>query len=91
MKARIKVGALISQDFASGHWPATRSGDDVDPDMKFSVEWKGTYWDCKAPGYGYMRSRGEQGDYGNGSIFVHEKDGIVMVPNDGGKQRHETL
>lgn len=79
MHGRIKVGALISQDFASGHWPATRSGDDVDPDMRFDVEWTGTYWICKAPGYGYMRSQGEQGEYGNGSIFVHDKDGVELI------------
>lgn len=81
MLGRIKVGARITQDFGFGKWPATRSGADVDPDMEFDCAWKGTFWDCRADGYGMLRSRGEVGEYGNGSIFVHEREGVIASSN----------
>ncbi len=81
MLGRIKEGAFITQDFGSGRWPATKSGADVDPDMEFECEWKGSFWDCRADGYGMLRSRGEAGEYGNGSIFVHECEGVIASSN----------
>lgn len=81
MLGRIKVGAFITQDFGGRRWPATKSGADVDPDMEFDCEWKGSFWDCRADGYGMLRSRGEAGEYGNGSIFVHEREGVIASSN----------
>lgn len=79
MLGRIKVGALISQDHGVGRWPAQRSGKPIDQDKVFEMEWKGSYWNCTANGYGFYASRGE---YGNGSIFVHDKDGVILeTPN----------
>ena len=50
--------------------------------MVFYVNWvssgKGGCWDCVAPGYGQLGT-GDNGDYGNGSIFVHDKDGVELV------------
>lgn len=90
---RIKLGAPIFQDFHFGKWPnclppeSEYEGEKYqykakDPDMVFEVEWKGRYWDCKADGYGMLRSRGEGGEYGNGTIFVHEIDGVELVPSN---------
>lgn len=73
---RIKPGALISQDFAILRWPEVRGGFVEDTNMIFEVEWTGSFWDCKADGYGYHKP---QGKYGNGSIFVHDEDGVEMV------------
>jgi hypothetical protein len=77
MRGRIKVGALITQDFATGRWPAARIGTDTDPDIEFECEWKGSFWECIADGYGMLRSCGDAGEYGNGSIFVHDVDGVI--------------
>jgi len=79
LRVRINRGALVSQDRATGRWPATRAGEDIDPDMEFDAEWSGRWWDCKANGFGRLRSRGETGGYGNGSIFVHSRDGVTVV------------
>lgn len=80
MLGKIKVGALISQDRGIGRWPAQRSGEPIDQDMVFEIEWRGTFWDCRADGYGFFSPRG---DYGNGSIFVHDKDGVILeTPNE---------
>ena len=79
MRGRIKIGALISQDHAVGKWPATRTGDEVDPDMEFDVEWNGKFWDCRADGIGRRSWLGESGGYGCGSIFVHDKNGIEVI------------
>ena len=40
---------------------------------------KVNYWDCRADGYGYLSSKGDIGDYGNGSIFVHDRDGVEVI------------
>lgn len=72
---KIKIGAIVSQDHGIGRWPATRSGDNVNPEMIFEVEWRGSFWDCRADGYGFHAPRGQ---YGNGSIFVHDKDGVIF-------------
>ena len=50
-----------------------------DPDMVFEVVWTGTHWDCKADGYGMLRSSGEKGEYGNGSIFVKRLTDVELV------------
>jgi hypothetical protein len=85
MKARIKSGAGIMQDFRLLKWPhccppkSEYTGEDYhfkakDPDMVFDAEWhdsvNGGYWYCIAPGYG------ENGNYGNGSILVNGFEGI---------------
>ena len=74
MKVMIQRGALISQDFAVMHWPDCTwpDGQTEDPDLMFDAEWKGRWWECSRPGFG---ERG--GWYGNGSIFVHAKDGVI--------------
>jgi hypothetical protein len=89
-RGRIVVGAEIFQDHHFGRWPACcppaseYTGEEYqycakDSDMIFDVVWTGRYWDCKADGYGYLRSQGEDGEYGNGSIFVSKFDGVVLV------------
>jgi len=92
-RGRIVEGAGIFQDHRFGEWPqccpprSEYEGDEYqycakDPDMVFDVEWNGRYWNCKADGYGYLRSRGESGEYGSGSILVQEFDGVELVtPN----------
>ena len=79
MKGKIKVGVAISQDHAIGKWPARCAKDDVDSDMIFDIEWKGNFWECRADGVGRRSWLGEEGGYGNGSIFVHEKEGIEII------------
>jgi len=90
MQGRIKRGAGIFQDHHFGKWPnccpprSEYEGEEYkyeakDPDMVFEVEWTGRHWDCKADGYGMLRSRGEGGEYGNGSIFVSDPDGVELV------------
>lgn len=76
MKGRIKIGASIFQDMGVGKWPscsAPKSNPHPDPDMIFSMKWCGKYWDCKARGFG------EHPDYGNGSIFVHDINGVIPI------------
>ena len=90
MKGRIKRGAGIFQDHHFGKWPAclppgcstTGKYEADDPDMVFDVEWNGHHWDCKADGFGYLRSRGDDGEYGNGSIFVADRDGVELVESN---------
>jgi len=80
MKGRIKRGSAIFQDSWFGNWPylkASKDNPNVDPNMIFDMEWKETYWDCSAPGYG-----DKTGHYGNGSIFVRAKEGIIPVLED---------
>ena len=85
LKGRIKIGAKIHQDRHFLTWPdclPSRKNPTVDPDMVFYVTWvssgNGGYWDCVAPGYGQLGT-GDTGDYGNGSIFVHDKEGVELV------------
>ena len=79
MRGRIKVGTGVMQDHGFGKWPATKAGDNVDPDMEFQCEWTGIFWDCRADGHGFLRGRGDIGEYGNGSICVRDKDGVIEV------------
>ena len=89
MRGRILEGAQISQDFAVFHWPQCKpprteyQGQEYqhlakDSDMAFEVTWNGSFWNCRADGYGHLKSRGHPGDYGNGSIFVHAFDGVAL-------------
>ena len=77
-RVRIKVGAMVSQDYRVFRWPATASSD-ADPDMEFDAEWNGRFWDCRADGFGRRRWRGDDGEYGNGSIFVHDHGGVEFA------------
>ena len=85
LKGRIKIGAKIYQDKHFLTWPdclPPRKNPVVDPEMVFFVTWRssgnGGYWDCVAPGYGQLGT-GDSGNYGNGSIFVHDKEGVELV------------
>ena len=90
MKGKIKIGAGIFQDHHFGKWPnccppAKEYKGEVyeyqarNPDMLFEVEWTGGHWDCRADGYGHLSSNGDTGEYGNGSIFVKDRDGVDIV------------
>ena len=89
-RGRIKEGAGIFQDHHFGRWPSCCppksewEGDSnpysaKDPDMLFDVEWDGRCWVCKADGYGHLRSQGDSGEYGSGSIFVKAFDGVEVM------------
>ena len=85
LKGRIKIGAKIHQDRHFLTWPdclPPKKKPVVDPEMVFYVTWvrsgNGGHWDCVAPGYGQLGT-GNSGDYGNGSIFVYDKDGVELV------------
>ena len=71
MRVRIKPGAFIGQDFGYFNWPDCKSPAKVD--YEFDATWneKDKFWDCIRPGFGEIK-----GDYGNGSIFVFDKDGV---------------
>ena len=83
IKGRIKVGSLISHDFAVARWPNCKAPAGSknpwvadDPNMIFEMEWCDDIksWKCTAPGFGELR-----GWYGNGSIYVHKgpRDGEI--------------
>lgn len=74
MKGRIKQGAGVSQDHRFFKWPLQN----VEPDMVFDMEWKETFWLCKADGFGCIRSLGDDGDYGNGCLFLHSFDDVLL-------------
>ena len=85
LKGRIKIGTKIHQDRHFVSWPdclPPRKNPIVDPDMVFYVTWvssgNGGYWDCVAPGYGQLGT-GNTDNYGNGSIYVHDKEGVELV------------
>jgi hypothetical protein len=92
-QGRIVIGAGIFQDHHFGKWPACcppkseYEGEEYqycakDPDMIFDVSWGNNGWVCKADGYGYLRNHGEGGEYGNGSIFVREVDGVELIDEE---------
>ena len=81
-RVRIIPGSLVSQDFGIGRWPATKAGDPIDPDMEFDAEWNFNHWECRSDGYGRRTWLGESGGYGNGSISVHQQDGVEFVDLD---------
>lgn len=92
---RIRRGALIWQDFHTARWPACLPPEAEHaneerfkrctryPDAVFKAVWKacpqGGYWDCRRDGYGAMRLKGDKGEYGNGSIFVPDEDGVEII------------
>ena len=85
LKGRIKVGTKILQDKRFLTWPdclPPRKNPDVDPEMVFYVIWvssgNGGHWDCVAPGYGQLGT-GNTDNYGNGSIYVYDKEGVELV------------
>ena len=85
LKGRIKVGTKIHQDRHFVTWPdclPPRKNPVVDPEMVFYVTWvssgNGGYWDCVAPGYGQLGT-GNTDNYGNGSIYVYDKEGVELV------------
>ena len=78
-RVRIKVGSFVSQDRATGHWPGTASGVDADPNMIFNAKWTGKHWDCRADGFGARKYLGEEGGYGNGSIFAFGIDSVEII------------
>ena len=85
LKGRIKIGAKIYQDKRFLTWPdclPPRKNRVVDPEMVFFVTWvssgNGGYWDCVAPGYGQLGT-GDTDNYGNGSIYVYDKEGVELV------------
>ena len=47
--------------------------------MVFEGVWNGRYWNCKADGYGYLKSAGDLGEYGCGSIFVPDFDDVEVL------------
>ena len=76
-KGQIVPGTILFQDHGFAIWPI--KGADVE--TVFEVEWRGNYWECKADGYGHLRSRGDTGEYGNGSIFVRPELGVTLLPD----------
>ena len=78
-KVRINVGARCGQDHAFGRWPATRSGEDVDPNMVFDADWRYNHWECRSDGFGRRTWLGESGGYGNGAISVFGRDGVTVL------------
>lgn len=85
-RGRIKKGASIGHDMACGKWPGHRPRASAekealfDENMIFDVtEWNGKWWDCAADGFGYGIERTNPGEYGNGSVFVFDEDGVEFV------------
>ena len=87
---RIKKGAPIFQDYRQGNWPKCLPPDKEykgepyqrqakNPDMLFEAGWNGRYWNCTADGYGHLKFYGDDGEYGNGSIFVYGFSSVDIV------------
>ena len=75
---KIKEGASVMQDRYFYRWP--HIGQRVEnPEMLFAGEWNGKFWICKADGYGHLKSAGDPGKYGSGSIFVSGYDSVEIV------------
>ncbi len=90
MKVKIKEGARIFQDHHFLRWPNCKPPQreyecekyqfkTKYPDAEFSAKKESRYWDCWRDGYG------AKGDYGNGSIFVHDMDGVEIVNEEAGE------
>ena len=56
-----------------------RDGVEVDQDMVFDAERAKEGWDCRADGYGMRLWCGEEGGYGNGSIYVVDYGGVTLL------------
>ena len=87
---RIKKGTSIFQDMTYSSWPECKPPQSEYkndkwkrktkfPNALFTAIKKNGYWDCKRDGYGHLKSRGDLGEYGNGSIFVYNKDGVDII------------
>lgn len=71
MKVIIKNNAKCFQDFRFFRWID-------DSNLVFDAEWVNSnnpHWNCIRSGFG------ASGEYGNGSIFVYEKDGVIIQNN----------
>jgi len=79
MRVKIKDGAFISHDFGYFNWPNCRPPKEIKAniDYEFDAEWTGRYWDCKRPGYGIINDCNDA--YGNGSIFVFNKEDVIEI------------
>jgi len=75
IRVKIRCGAHIGQDFGHFNWPDCKppKGEQAKADYKFDAEWTGSWWNCVRPGYG------GKNDYGNGSIFVFDKNGVEKI------------
>lgn len=87
---KINRGAIISQDHRFLRWPACLPSrleyhqkeykyEATNPDMLFVVEWNSYHWECIADGYGHLRSSGQNGDYGNGSILISKYEDVTLL------------
>jgi hypothetical protein len=73
MKAKIKPGSKISQDFGIFTFPNTRTGM-ADVDTVFDIVESGNYFpEAIADGYG------RAGDWGCGPITVFSRDSLIEV------------
>lgn len=70
LKGRILLNSKVMQDFCFGLWPATASGEEINPNQIFYVEvdQKASRfkYKCTAPGFG------QKGNYGNGAIDAEQ-------------------
>ena len=98
---KIKRGAQTFQDHHFDKWPGCEppskeyEGEPYqylakNPDMLFEARWNGRYWDCKADGYGHLKLYGDNGDYGNGSIYVNGFTNVDIVEVLSGKLPSES-
>jgi hypothetical protein len=81
---KIKPGAFIGQDMSQSEWPHLNGRKEVDPETVFLAEKKGRYWNCRCYGCGFLQGKHYEGDYdgdayGNGSIYVHDMDGVELL------------
>ena len=81
-RVRINAGALVTQDHSSWKWCGMKDGAEIDQNIIFDAEWNGGYWDCRSDGYGRRSWRGEEGEYGNGSIFVRDHGGVTLLDDE---------
>lgn len=83
MKARIKRGAKVFQDFRVGVWPESFYDYDMrpDPDTIFECtpDASGQRFELVAHGFGKKTT----GGYGNGSIISENKDDLVLMYDNG--------
>lgn len=76
MKGTIKVGATVSHDFRVFSWPEELAGVVFDAE-----EASGGRLICRADGYGHLKSKGDPGEYGNGSIFLPNRMDFIKQSN----------
>lgn len=78
----IRVGAIVNMDFSGWSWPDLPNvkfpGKPVNPNTVFRIEnlsGAPECYNCTADGFGFHR---DEGEYGNGSIFVSKEDVILL-------------